>query len=103
MPSIHPLRKVKLNEFAVINLALFGPKDRAEELFVQTSATLRRLRLNTRRTKTEFTKTPRGGVGDYPCMQNIILWLNDIQRTDKYTDEMDFLKKLHVTLKQRVG
>lgn len=101
MPSEHPDRKACVNEFGVIDFAMNGSVSKLVVLHSLTTKTIRRLRIRTRGTK-EFTKTPRGGLGAYPSISKVRFWLDDIKKTDKYSDDIVFLKKLHVTLSNRL-
>ncbi len=101
MASTMQNRKIAVNEFAVIDLALFGAQDRIESLFGQTTATLDRLGLTTGGIRRGFRKTPRGGVGSHPSIHDIMLWLNNIENTEQFAEDILFLKRLHLTLKPR--
>lgn len=101
MASRHPDRKACINQFAVIDLILCGPPNRVKAVFTQTRRTLKRLRVRTKDVQ-PFTKTPRGGVGDYANLHEVMFWLNDIQKTEQYKDDIEFLRKIHVTAKARV-
>ena len=100
MASRHPDRKACVNQFAVIDLAMNGPAPKVRTLRELTKLTLKRMRLRTKGVL-PFTKTPRGGAGDFPCIQHVRFWLDDIQKTEQYADDIEFLKRLHVTLAQR--
>jgi hypothetical protein len=102
MPSTHPDRKARINELAVIDLALNGHPNRIAPLLTMTKEVIKKLRLRTRGVG-GFTKTPRGGRGDFPNLHMIKFWLDDIEKNDKYEEDIEFLKKLHVTLANRLG
>ena len=101
MASRSPDRKVAINEFAVIHMALRGLKQQVDLLLIETRKTLVRLKLNPKRIKAAaFIRTPRKGVGTY-SLSGTKSWLEDIQNTPQYADDIEFLKKLHNTLRTR--
>lgn len=101
MASSHPDRKVCINQAALIDAALCGPINKVNQYFLQTEAAVKRLRLRGARKASPFTKTPRGGVGNCPCLHHVKAWTEDIQKTAKFADDIEFLKRIHVTLKKR--
>ena len=95
-------RKAAVNNFAVIDLALHGSRERQEGLLGQTTRTLERLELDVKGVRRGFRRSPRG-KGEHPHLHDIMAWMDDIVNTPQYAEDIDFLKKLHVTLLGRVG
>jgi len=102
MASRHEDRKACVNQAALVDLTLFGPVNKLKQFFLQTSKTVTRLRLRTKGVQ-PFTKSMRGGVGNFPGLHEVIFWLDDIQKTEQYAEDIDFLKRVHVTLAARVA
>ena len=97
----HPDRKVGINFGAVHELALFGPQEQIETLYAETYRTVKRLRLRTKNAGI-LSESPRF-KGGRPSNHDIIPWLNAIDKTeDKYSQDVQFLRQLHNTIRGRV-
>ena len=92
--------KVGVNRPVVTELALYGPQERVESLFRETARTLGRLGIGTKGAKS--LGHPRRSVGGSPNLHDVIRWLDDIENTAEYRMDVKFLKRLHLTARQRV-
>jgi hypothetical protein len=88
---------ISINRHSLVDMALFGPKERVEALFRETRKTLVRLGTDAKSAK-PLTSPPRGS-GNWPNIHDVMRWLDSL--TDK--DNLTFLKRLHATLKPRVS
>jgi hypothetical protein len=96
--------KACVNQHAVVEEALFGDRERVSSLFHFVDLTIKRLRIRRRHLKvaTPFTGSPRGS-GDRPHLHDTRRWLDAIDKSDEYAEDRDFLMKLYLTLKNRLG
>ncbi len=90
---------IAVNEHSTVALALYGVQDRVENLFRETSRTLKRLKFKAEKTK-PFPEPPEG-VGSYPNIHDVTRWLDSLKRRGTKRD-VEFLKRLHVTAAKRV-
>ena len=98
---VHPNRQVVIKQDAVIELALYGVPERIEPLYRETGRTLKRLGATAGGRVRVFQQAPRF-EGGRPSVHDIVPWLNDLEANDpKYVDAINFLKRLHATLRSR--
>ncbi len=88
---------IGVNRHAVTDLAIYGSQDSAESLLRETYRTMKRLGMHLRRGVKVFAK-PDPGRGT-ARLHDIIRWLDSL--SDDHPD-IDFFKRLHVTLCGRV-
>jgi hypothetical protein len=97
-----PRFKVEVNRDSVVDLALYsGTAERLEALYRQTARTVTRLELKVGRRVKPFGPVPRSSV-PAPNTHELMRWLDDVEATDQYAEDIEFLKRLHVTLRTRV-
>ena len=96
----NPAHKVSVRASAVKELALHGPSNTIEMLFRETARTVRRLGIGVGPRVRGFSKVSRTQAGR-PAVHDIIRWLNGLELTDKYADDVLLLKRLHATLRAR--
>jgi len=95
-------QKVSVIEDSVKELALHGSADRVEMLFVQTGRTMKRLGISVGHKIQPFGKVPNH-KGNLPGLHDMMLWLDNLQNTDQFADDIVFFKQLHLTLRNRVS
>jgi hypothetical protein len=96
----HPDRKVAINVGAVKELAVHGAQDRVEALYRETARTVERLGI-TVGPKTKGFRRLKRFQGGRPSVHDVTRWLDDIENTEKYADDVVMLKALHATCRAR--
>jgi len=96
----NPDHKVSINEGAVQELALYGSKDNVTALMGLTAATLARLKIKRLKGVPAFAKI-KAYEGGRPSVLDIKRWLDDLSYDARYVEDVEFLKRLHVTLANR--
>lgn len=101
VPPAPPSRPatVGINPHAVVSLALYGTQDRAEAMYRETYPAMRRIRVRARRAAA-FDVPPRG-KGSMPSIHDIKRWLDDLKNDEAHADDVDLLKRLNKTLRDR--
>ena len=99
---------ITMNRFAVVDLALYGPVDRVEVLFRQLWATVKWLRLMRAAARSRRAadggafKVPPAGEGGWPCLHDVMRWLDSLKKGPKHADDVMFLLRLFNTCHARV-
>ena len=97
-----PLAKAVVNMGVLKDLVFYGPDDRVIALKGLLEKAFSRLGIKRFRGVRPFTKTGwfKGGI---PSNLDIKAWSTAVTDEDKYAEDVEFMKKLYVTIKSRLG
>ena len=95
---MEPKTTIGVNKNAVVELAVFGSRDRAESLLRETHRTMKRLDAKVG-AKVKVLKVPDRGAGSSANLHDVIRWLDGL---DKSSEAFGFLTRVHKTLTGRV-
>jgi len=99
---------IAMNRHAIVDLVLYAPVEKAEILFQQLWATVKRLRLMRAAARSRKAadggafKVPPVGIGGWPCLHDVMRWLDSLKKGTKHADDVKFLLRLFNTCHGRV-